>query len=241
MYVKYGDFQFYPWEAKIEVDARFNRSRQTNMKHFQMVKYDITGEMVEEGEDNINARLAAMIAAISVDDKDCGLCKTDGSPTVHFLYTDIPQNLTGNFVFDKHFPETKDGEFVTGRKFGFSVGAYLLDPEEEILSHEDNLTRISNAGPEYNWIRDERWGWISKLVSPSTMQIIKHSGSRMGATTWPLPITPFYDPPFEANHQRKVTFSAPNTYKKGYTGYVTSWDYTYTLPTFDDVTFPSLM
>jgi hypothetical protein len=239
MYVKYGDFAFQPWEAGLSVIAEFERS-EMNMKHMQKVAYHISGELCEEGEDDINTRLAAMIAAFSVDDKDCGLYKSTDATTVHFLSSSIPENITGNFVYNKKFPPTVDGEFVSGRKFELSVGAYLLDPEYEILAHHDTLHRVSNAGPQYEWLRDEYWGWFYKLVSPSTMQVIRHSGYRIGANTWPLPVTPFYSPPFEANHERRVYFEAPRIFKKGYTGFKTTWDYTYTLPTFDDISFPTL-
>lgn len=240
MHVKYGDFSFYPWEANIAVDAEFRRAA-TMMKHVQLVKYNISGEICEEGEYNVNSRLADMIAAFSVDDQDCGLFHSDNTPTEHFLDSNIPQNITGNFVYHKRLPPTVNGEFVSGRKFEFAVGAYLLDPGLDILEHHDNLSRVSNAGPEYRWDRDEWWGWYFKMVSPSTMQIIKHTGFRVGAYSWPLPVTPLYDPPFEANHMRSVDFTSPVIYTKGATGFKTSWEYTYTLPTFDDVSLPTLL
>lgn len=240
MYVKYGNFSFEPWEAGLSVHAEFIRSSH-NLKHMQMVRYNIVGELCEEGEYNINTRLAQIINAFSVDNQSCGLYHTNNNATVHFLDTNHPNSLTGNIVYHKRLPETKDGEFVTGRQFEIGVGAYWMDIEEEILEHHDNLERISNAGPEWKWKRNKWWGFYPEMLAPNTMQIIHHTGYRVGATAYPLPITPFYSQPFEANHLRRVTFHAPKTFKKGYTGFKTSWSYTYTLPTFDDVTLPSLV
>jgi hypothetical protein len=240
MYVKYGSFSFEPWEAGLSVHAEFVRSSHM-LKHIQMVRYNIVGELVEEGEYDVNTRLDQIINAFSIEDQSCGLYHTNDSTTVHFLDTNHPNSLTGNIVYHKRLPETKDGEFVTGRQFEIGVGAYLLDAEEEILEHHDTLRRTSNAGAQWRWRKNRFWAHYPELVSPSTMQIIHHSGFRVGATAWPLPITPFYSPPFEANHLRDVTFHSPRVFKKGYTGFKTSWSYTYTLPTFDDITLPSLV
>lgn len=240
LYVKYGSFAFEPWEAGLRVRAEFLRSG-TMMKHIQAVRYEIEGELCEEGPTDVNTRLVNMIAAFSIDDQDCGLYfSSDNSPTTHYLATNRADNLTGNFVYDKNFPETKDGEFVSGRRFSLSVGAYLLNPEQELLEHEDSLDRTNNAGPNYTWERNRWWGYFPVLRSPNGMQQIVHRGKRVGATTWPLPVSPLYLPPFEDNTQRRIIHRAPQTYKKGYTGFTTEWQYVYTLPTFDDISRPSI-
>lgn len=238
MYVGYGDFQFEPWEAGLSVETAFVRSPHTQMKHYQNVVYTIQGELCEEGEYDTNTRLQKIIDAFSTDGKDCGLFHTDGRKTVHFLEDGWVNNMTGNMVIMKQLPITENGEFVTGRQFTLKVGAYLFDPEAEILEHQDTLHRASNAGPHWKWERNRFWAFFPRLLAPFTMQHIQHFGYRVGATTWPLPVSPLYFPPFEANHLREVTHHAPQTYKRGWTGYKTSWKYIYTLPTFDDISRP---
>lgn len=240
VHVRYGDFQFQPWEAGIAVHAEHVRSKK-NMKHYQAVRYNIVGEICEDGATDVNTRLSQIITAFSADGQNCGLYFADGSPTVSVLNSNIPENITGNLVYYKRMPETRDGEFVSGREFEIGVGAYLLDPESEILEHSDSLQRISNAGPEYRWRFNRWWGHYPELVATSTKQVIIHSGYRIGATRWPAPTLPLYPPPFELNHLRQVEQDSPMQFRRGRTGFRTSWRYIYHLPTFDDVSQPSFL
>lgn len=207
----------------------------------QRVRYDISGELCEPGgQYDTNARLQNIVDNFSFDGFDCGLVHDNGDPTTHYLYSGIPENLTGNQVYYKRFPTTTDGEFLNGRKFELGVGALLLDYESEILEHHDSLSRASNAGAQWRWRRNRTWGFYPELVTPNTMQTIAHSGYRVGVNTWPLPITPLYAPPFEQNHMRRVVQHSPQRFSQGYTGYKTSWMYIYRLPTFDDISRPNI-
>lgn len=238
MYIQYGGFQFLPEEAGLAVQAEFVRSSR-HFKAYQRVRYDIFGELCITGQYDITTRLNQIIAAFSLDDQDFGLYHDDGTPSTHFQST-TTNNLTGNQVLYKKFPETVQGEYTSGRKFQLGVGCLLYDPEIEVIHHYDSLRRISNAGPMYDWRYDLRWGFYPQVVAPQTMQTIVHTGTRTGISTWPLPVTPFYDPPFEQNHLREVTHHAPKRYPKGYTEYKVDWKYIYKLPTFDDISNPTL-
>lgn len=237
MYVQYGSFQFEPWEAGISSRARFIYSPR-GFKKYQHVRFDIDGELcIRTGQPDIRARLGQITAAFSLNDRDIGLYHDDGTPSHHFLST-TTRNLTGNQVIQQSYPTTNQGEYTSGRKFAYTVAALLYDPEESLLEHSDSLRRVSNAGTEYRWKYNRYWGYYPEVVVPSTMQIIYHVGSRVGIDTWPLPITPFYDPPFELNHLRQVKQHSPIRYPNGFAEYRTTWSYVYALPTFDDISRP---
>ena len=238
MYVKYGTFQFDPSEAGLAVRAQFIRSRR-GFKAYQRVQYDIDGEICENNQYDVTTRLNQIIAAFSVDGQDIGLYHDDDSPSTHFMGSNWATNLTGNQVLYKDFPVTEHGEYTSGRKFKLAVGALLYNADVSLIEHADSLNRISNAGQQWRWKRNKWWGFYPILEAPSTMQVIHHVGYRVGMDTWPLPITPFYSPPFEANHLRRVTQRNPIRHPQGYTEFRTDWHYVYTLPTFDDISTPT--
>lgn len=241
MYVQYGNFNFEPWEAGLKVYAEFVRSPR-GFKHKQRVRYDISGELcVDTGQYDVNTRLQQIVNAFSVDGRDVGLRHDNGDATTHFLFNNIPQNLSGNQVYYKRFPDTRDGEFVSGRKFEIGVGAELLDFNSEILAYQDSITRRSNAGPVWRWRRNQTLGFYPELIVPNTMQRMVQSGYAIGATTYPSPPIPFYSPPFELNHLRQVRQVGPDRMPQGFTGFKTTWTYIYALPTFDDITRPTVV
>lgn len=239
MYVKYGDFSFLGEEAGLSTRCEFVHSKR-GFKKYQRVRYDIFGELcIPSGQYDITSRLNEIISAFSEDDKDIGLFHDDGTPSQHFTSTTL-NNLTGNQVIAKQFPVTDKGEYTSGRQFQITVSALLLDPSSSLIEHQDVLMRQGNAGPLYQWKRNIFWSHYPEIVAPSTVQVMAHEGYRVGITGWPLPVTPFYEPPFEQNHIRRVTHHSPVRHPKGYTEYKTSWSYRYVLPVFDDISRPTL-
>lgn len=241
MFVRYGTFDFFPWEAGLSVFAEHIRSKR-GFKHLQNVRFDIRGEICESDQYDTNARLQQIVNAFSVDGQSCGLVHDDGTRTHHWMPNSYeePRNLTDVQVFHQRLPETRDGEFVSGRNFELGVSSLYLDPTSEILEYHDTLDRVSNAGPQWRWRRDPRWGFYPYIESPATMQRMFQRGYAIGATRYPLPPAPLYPPPFEDNVARRVKFSGPSRYPNGLTGFRVDWQYTYNLPTFDDITGPTV-
>jgi hypothetical protein len=58
--------------------------------------------------------------------------------------------------------------------------------------------------------------------------------------SWPTIPPPLYAQPFEANHLREVSHYSPQRHPGGYSQYNVSWKYIYTLPTFDDISDPTV-
>lgn len=243
MFVRYGTFDFEPWEANLSVFAEFQRSRR-GFKQLQNVRFDIRGDVCEDtGEYDVNTRLQEIVDAFSVDGQSCGLMHSDGTPTTHWMPNTAtePLNLSDVQVFSKRFPPTVDGEFASGRSFEIGVGSTYLNTTSNILEYKDALFRNGNAGPEFVWRKNPRWGYYPKLVSPTSLQQIVHTGHAVGAITWPPRAFPLYFPPYEDNTRRVVKQYSPDRHPAGYTSYRVEWTYYYTLPIFDDVSTPTVI
>jgi hypothetical protein len=238
MHVAYGEFQFEPWEAGIGVSARVNRTPRKFKKSID-VRFDISGELCISGAQNITDRLSEIINAFAVDGKDIGLYHDDGSPTVHYLQSDHPFNMTGNQVLYTSFPQTEDGEYASGRKFQIAIGAEIIDAEQNLVEYNDSIQLVGNAGPVWAWPYNDTWGFQPEIISPTSMQRIIHTGEAVGMVNYITPPAPFYLPPFEDNTRRTVVWGSPRRTPQGFTEYVTRWQYTYRLPVADDFLRPT--
>jgi hypothetical protein len=238
MYVKYGSFQFAPHEAGIGVTVspkRTPRSFKTTLN----VRFDITGELCIVGANAITDRLLEIRNAFAFDGRDIGLYHDDGTPTVHYLESAHPFNLTGNQVLYQTYPQTIDGEYITGRKFSIGIGAEIADAEQNLIEYHDTIGLLGNAGPQFEWDYNPIWGYRPQMVSPVSMQNITHTGRAVGMVNYITPPPPFYLPPFENNLVRHVYWGSPRRLPQGYTEYETRWRYIYRLPLADDFLRPT--
>jgi hypothetical protein len=238
MHVQYGAFRFEPWEAGLSVNVSPNRTPR-GFKTTLSVRFDISGELCISGQTEITARLDEIIEAFAYDGRDIGLYQDDGSPSVHYLESAHEFNLTGNQVLYTNFPQTIDGEYISGRKFSIGVGAEIADAEQNLLEYKDSIELNGNAGPTWVWRYNDRWGHYPVRLSPVSLQRIVHRGEAVGMVNYITPPPPFYNPPFENNLQRQVKWESPRRMPQGYTEYKTSWVYYYTLPVPNDLLRPT--
>lgn len=242
MKVKFGSFEFEPWEADLSV---FEEVQQTprGMNFTRNVRHVISGEVCGATQSAIISRLNAIKNGFASAGNGCGLVDDSNNPIVgHWIdNTSVnPNNISGIQVVASRFPETKLGEFVSGRMFEITVSALFLEPASQIYSYKDSLTRKGNAGPCWVWRRYKEWGWIPIKVSPNTMQEIIHEGIAEGVDNYLLPPAPLYSVPFEQNDERIVSHVGPDAFPEGFAKFVTKWRYRYLLPTYDDVSQPTI-
>lgn len=242
MRVTFGSFAFEPWECDISVAEESQQSpRGLNM--FRNVRMTFSGEICESSQADIISRLAAIKSGFSNPGYGCGLLNDSDDPVVgHWIEnTNInPNNITGINIVATRFPETKDGEFVSGRKFEITVASMFLEPASQIFDYKDTLKRIGNAGPMWRWVYDDVRGFYPVMKAPVTPQTIIHEGYAIGVDTYLFPPQPLYGAPFELNDQREVDFIGPDAFPQGFAKYVTKWKYTYVLPTYDDISRPTI-
>lgn len=241
MYCKYGTFNFQPYECSLGVSANFKRSER-GFKTFQEVVFRFVGEVIETDQYLINSRYSAIANAFSIDGQSCGLVHDNGTQTSNWMpnYATNPLNYTDVQVIDMKLPETRGGEFISGRGFEITVASLYRATESSILAFRETIERTGNAGAAYKWEKNKFWGNYPVLVDPATTQVMVQQGYAIGVSAYPFPQTPIYQSPFLNNRDSKVDFIGPDRYRKGHFGFKTTWRYVFTLPTFDDVTRPAL-
>jgi hypothetical protein len=242
MYCKYGSFNFHPYECSLGVSANFKRSER-GFKLFQEVVFRFVGEVIEADQYATNSRFMAIANAFSNDKQSCGLMHDNGTPTWHWMKNTAEDsyNYTDVQVVDMRLPETRGGEFISGRNFELTVASlYRHTDESTLLEFHETIRRTGNAGPKYQWEYNKFWGYYPVLVSPTTLQTIVQEGYAVKMNAYPMPQLPVYSPPFEQNHERVINFIGPKRLRKGHYHYTTQWRYTYLLPVFDDTLVPHL-
>jgi hypothetical protein len=229
VYIKYGNFQFEPWEASlssVSIQALYSPRR---FKQTQIIQMTVTGDVVATGQYNVGTRLAQIRDAIAVDGKDFGLYHDNGTPTVHFLESNNPLNLTGNQIAGKFFPADEGAEYISGRQFGFVVKAEIDDAETPLTEYRDTIKATGDCGPIFRWDNTEAGLRVEKLT-PNSYQHVIHEGFARTNVPWFFPPAPYYDRPFHLGHLREIAYIGPDRYPQGFKGYTTQWKYHYILP-----------
>ncbi len=242
MKFKIGTFELHPWEANMAVFEEVHQSPR-GFNTFRNVRFVVSIEICAAGQSATISRLNTILGAFTPG-LSCGLIDDSNNPVPgHWMpnSTDDPNNLSNVQIVAKRFPETKNGEFVSGRILEITLASLFFAPDASgIYDYKDSLTRFGNAGPMYDWEFDKDRGWYSRLVSPSTLQTIIHEGRAIGMSLYLLPPAPLYSPPYEQNHLRMVKFTGPDKFPSGTAKFITEWRYTYILPTFDDTSQPTI-
>jgi len=239
MYVKYGAFAFEGYEAGMSLHIESVRSDRGFQKT-RKVRFDIEGEVCENGQYDVTTRLQEIHAAFDLNYQDIGLYHDNDAPTVHVLRSNHVNNLTGNQVRTIDFPTTVGGEYVTGRKFRFVVDAEVAAAESNVVEYFDSIEFNGNAGERWQWESNPQWGYYPIKTAPTSLQRIVHRGRAVGMYGRIFPPLPYYSPPFEDNIARTVKFTTGKRHPQGYTELVTEWSYIYTLPVANDLLRPTL-
>lgn len=240
LHVRYGSYIFEPHEASLSIDI-FSQNSRLGFALTRKVQINVVGEFCDSGTETIDAKVQGLFNALEQNGGDVGLYYTaTGLPTSHVLYSQSLRNLTGNQVRNVRLPEASRGEFITGRQFSFTVEAELDYSENPITDWVDTIVYHGNAGPQWEWFKNPQWGHYPQLVSTNSLQLLEHVGYAVGANFRPLPVTPFFSPPFEDNLRRKVTFTTGKRYPRAYRELRTDWHYIYRLPVANDTIRPTL-
>jgi len=238
MYIKYGTFQFEPWEASlanVSIQAHYTPRK---FKKSQLVEMTVIGTVVASGQYSVGTRLSQIQTALLEDGLDFGLYHDDNTPTVHYIQSSHPNNLTGNQVSRKIFPADTGAEYITGREFSFTISAEIADFETSLIEYRDSYAATGDCGPIYEW-EATREGLLVRQTAPASMQSVIHSGYAVTSSAFFTPPAPYYAPPFHLSHLKEIKYTGPQRYPQSALGYVTEWKYHYILPT-DTFNLPTI-
>lgn len=231
MYIKYGTFQFEPWEASLTGVSIQRKYSPRGFKESYVSQMFVSGDVVEDDQYDVSTRLGQIATAIAVDYLDFGLYHDDNSPTQHYMQSSHPDNMTGNQIFMVNFPAQVGGEYVNGRQFSFGVKAEFAQYDSALLEYHDTYRAIGKGGPIWTWSNTPQ-GIIATKDTPSSFQRVIHSGYAKTTVPWFLPPPPYYAEPFHLGHLQDISYQSPTErYPQYMTGYVTRWTYHYCLPT----------
>ena len=189
----------------------------------------VEGTVVASSQYNVGTRLEQIQAALADDGKDFGLYHDNNTPTIHFLQSNHPNNLTGNQISKKLFPTSHGAEYVTGRDFSFCVQAEIADFETSLMIYQDSYQAEGDCGPIYEWEQTKQ-GILVRKKAPASVQRVLHSGTAITSSAFFTPPPPYYSPPFHLSHMKTIKYTGPMRYPQGAIGYRTDWTYHYRLP-----------
>jgi hypothetical protein len=239
LHIRYGDFHFLPGEAALSSVSVTSERNARGYKYKQNVQFDVEGEVCAGDVDDITDRLTEINNALSVDGQDFGLYKSDGTPSFHQIVSGNSNNLTGNQVLYRRWPETMGGEYVDGRKFSFGVGAVILDAGSGLLDFRDSIVRRGTGEGEIEWRLWKNRVWYPQRTAPAGPVKFIHSGSATSIGSYFTGVAPYFNVPFRIPQEQEFQLHGPRKSPQGYWEYSVSWRYVYILPA-SQVVLPTL-
>lgn len=221
-YAQYGNFQFQPGEVDVAIDmSPVTNSNGVAYAFVHRWTYNI---LITDRFGSVMGRTAAIIAAFSVNGKDCKI-----AGTTHQLLS--ASTLGGTRVVKQPaFPNTKNTETVTIRTitaivegfcvssvdFGGTVGGMSTQEFHEEVS-------FSGGGPEYGHILTLNTLPVKQKLRSNTLFIATQSGHAVGFGSRPDPP----DPLWPNSMVRAPTFklTSPKFMVESLYDYAIDWSY----------------
>ena len=188
-------------------------------------RWDIAGMLISNlGAGDLDAKVAATIAAYSVDGGDLSLTLPTGAVSQHSLSS---SNALGGIrvVSPVSFPDGKGAEGVTYRNFTVSLEAELpiSNPTSGLLSFEESLS-FTGGGPVFGHLEPVVGPPIKQLLKDESVYRVTQSGKAVGYLGWPNYPGPLW-PSSEMRNHRQETRSGPRRKRNDYCEYTVAWNY----------------
>ncbi len=250
MYFKYGDYKHadnsVAMAAFRQQPIRSSRGRRMLSRYTMECSGDLK---VADGlttpiqvQNDLNAKMADMEAAYSIDYQDAGFFRDNGTVTQHFFQNDAAANMTGNMV-DYFAWMPGDGEqYAQIRSFRFSISCEFLDAYNNITDYTDTISKIGTAGPIREWVTMPNGVVLPRQVTVNSVQRFLHRGSATALATYPIPPSPLASGANYLEHLTQITYRSPKKYGgfARWAEYTTTWAYVYEFDTNQSI-FPLLL
>lgn len=166
---------------------------------------DVTGTIFGSGQADLTDRENALRAALQKPYVDVVLKRDDGQPSALALLNS--KTLSGVVVTSgPEFFEDQGSEYVTTRRFRFSVEATYLAPKAEsaLVSWTQTVSVLGNGGPIRTWRIPLNADPIRQAVTPRSTIRYTQSGQAVGHLRMPLPAPPMFGRAYLLNEQESV-------------------------------------
>lgn len=237
MYWKYGNYQHPDAEvnlARMIIRPRMSRRglrREMDYEFHCQGELHVTPGTVDAAtcQADLHAKITALATAYSYDYQDAGLYHSDGTPTLHFLQSSHPSNLTGNHVLYRNWPIGGPEEYATCRTFGVGIGATFLDADSQIEAFQETVSVIGTGGPEFEVVECQDGLYVDQII-PQSKRFVIQEGYAIGISGYPLVQPPPLLPDYEHVRQRRVTSCGGRFRGQGYSDYTIRWRYVFETP-----------
>lgn len=222
MYIQYGNYRHASGEVELSID-RETLYLESQTPYAYKHRWQLSGELVGDGQDDIDAKVAALEAAYSVHGLDLSLRKTSGAPTRLILPN------AGSFdgvkvVGPVQYPSNRGAVYATHIPYRITLEAEypIADPRLLIVRFRETLQR-SGGGPLVNV--------LETLEGPPVMQQGKlcpayrvvQTGEAVGLYQYPPVPPPLW--PDKQIRPVQVTQSSPDRRGQSWLNWPVSWSY----------------
>lgn len=221
MYFQYGTYRHDDNEVNLtRMNIRYRLSPR-GLRLSRIITLYLQGEICEDTQAEITAKVQELINAYSVDYVNCALHQDDGTATPHGL--DNGTSLTGVHVIQRSWPKGGPSEYATARTFSVTLEAEYPDTDSQLVEWEESLSYVGNTGPRFI-VQDTYFGPFAQLTALKTTQRIVQFGRAVGFTAYVLPPGPLF-PLIEHQDRRMVTLGSGKMQGQVACYFPTSWAY----------------
>lgn len=230
-YFMYGNYQHDNDEVvltSMEIVPRFS---ERGMRMETTYRLNLYGELIATGTELLQ-KIEELATVYSVDNLSAGLYMDDGTPTIHRLPQDDPNNISGVRVVHRAWPVGDAAELATVRTFSIRLEATYRDISSEILYFQEVIRHYGNGGPEWRMQHFAAGPPVPVVIAQQTSQKIEQSGMCVGYDGYPLVRVPRpILPQWEHREQRVFDTLSPHFNGAGFSEYGVRWVYVMEQPT----------
>lgn len=234
MYFQYGGYAHPAGEVQVTSYSVESKKNDRGIVISKVYTMQLAGIIVASGDVAIDARIAEIQNAYSLDGYNAALIRTDGRPS--HLCLDSGSSLYGVQVTSgPTFPMERDkAHFATGLPYSITLEAEYGTPNvnSPFIGSTETIEQIGDGGPISVITTLDNGKPVIDIVSPASPVIVTQSGE----ATYELlsvypPVYPYFNPPLwpenlvrPDGYRPSRTRSRP---KKGKVQYKAAWSYTY--------------
>lgn len=227
MQLRYGSYTHAAGECAVQI-SRATLFQEASVPYAVRERWTIDGFLQAENPAALTTAIDGLLAAYALPGQDLVLLMPDGTThTSHRLLA--AETLGGPRVVSVRFPQGRDGEYSTYRRYVIEVEAErpVFSPESVLLSWHEWLG-FHGGGPRFVYLQTLAGPPVKQMVAAATPYRVLQAGHAVGYAGWPLPPDPLW-PSAEHVDRRRIVRRAPRrTGPNGiqvYTHFETRWQY----------------
>jgi hypothetical protein len=191
---QYGSYTHEPFECLVSF---FGQARQYNARGRAQTlrkRMVVEGEIIGASTAAIDARVAAIKAAYSIEGGTARLLDASGNATAYVLESNA---ISGVRIVEgpTFFQQEGKAHFVTGLPFQIVLeGDYANSDGDTLVSYSENITKIGSGGPRRVMVECDQGLPIEQVVSQNTPIVIVQAGEAVGYLARPNANPPLFAP-----------------------------------------------